>query len=390
MPEFELPKEELQEEVPETTMPEFELPKEEVQEEVPETTMPKFELPKEEVQEEVPETTMPEFKLPKEEVQEEVPEITMPEFELPKEEVSDEVPEKDNKPEEDDMIDTYDNINKDLNSLISFETYDDYLVEFQKQNYPENPAEFYIAVKNGERLPELLTETEFYDERRKQLEDIEHDKQNESIISLTQKLHSCEGKLQVSEEQNAELERRNKNLSSNLNRERSEKLSAQNRVTELEDELKKSKARINSLENTLMRQKESVKEQGEKIFALRTTINNQLEEIKSVKAMLSNKDLEIKTLKEENEQLKGDKKDLKAQIRGFETQVTGAINSIKQDGSNKNIVETDKKKLKNQKSERDLPVKKTSLSKKSPSAVILPGDVIDAFEEVTNKKGKTR
>ena len=341
----------------------------------------------------MPEVTIPDFELPKEEVQEEVPEVTMPDFELPKEEIQEEVPEvrqNEDKLEEDDMLGTYDNINKDLNSLISFETYDDYLVEFQKQNYPENPAEFYIAVKNGERLPELLTETEFYDERRKQLEDIEHDKQNESIISLTQKLHSCEGKLQVSEEQNAELERRNKNLSSNLNRERSEKLSAQNRVTELEDELKKSKTRINTLENTLIRQKESVKAQGEKIFALRTTINNQLEEIKSVKAMLSNKDLEIKSLKEENEQLKGDKKDLKAQIRGFETQVTGAINSIKQDGSNKETIETGKKKLKNQKTERELPVNKTSLSKKSPSAVILPGDVIDAFEEVTNTKGKTR
>lgn len=202
---------------------------------------------------------------------------------------------------------------------------------------------------------------------------------NDEVSELTQNLRSEEAKSQALEDDNLELARDNRNINSKLESERNRRVNAENTVTELNNKLRKKDGQIVTLKSNISRVESKLGSSIKEISSLKEKINRQNEENRQVRLELNAEKEKNTTLERELSKREAEIERLKNQIKGFKTNVSSALSDLRKDKE-----KDDKKKIVDASYDN-----KTHLSADSPAAAILPGDVIDAFENVS-KKGRSR
>lgn len=226
----------------------------------------------------------------------------------------------------------------------------DPISEFDDSNYiSENHAvgleSAYDEIKKSiSRLQDAMDTYKTQAEDQLQSDKNEIRRQGDNIIALTQDLRAEEARNHVLQDDNDELVRINRKLNSSLDIVRAEKVSAENKVTELGGVIGERDDLITSLQRELARLRAKLEIADKDAKTAKTTKLKLNEEIRRLKNDNNNKDEQIASLKRELEKSKNQNTRLENQIKGFTSGVVEALDGLNDKQEKK--TSKDKKKMK--------------------------------------------
>ena len=224
------------------------------------------------------------------------------------------------------------NFNGNLEKLQQFETYDDYVETFRKVNVSDKDVDqFYRDLRHEKHIPSLLTKNEFIDLRRKEIEDDKHQKQNQQIIDLRKRLNTTKEKLEEAKEEQRRLKTQNEDVTSKLDKERTSRVNAENKKTDLEAALEEQKVQIADYRRKNETLSNDVNALRRDNFETRKAATLSESEIRKLNNIIKQKEEEIEDLNTQIETLKDEKAALQTKFESLTSRVQGELSRVAND-----------------------------------------------------------
>lgn len=202
-----------------------------------------------------------------------------------------------------------------IDDLTDFDEYFDYVTAYRKANVADKDSDqFYRAIHNGEGVQGLLTEEEFIDKKRRQLENIQHQKEKQEIADLQKELYQVSSRLQSRQDELDSLKAQHKALTKKLEEARKENITLSNNVTDLETNMKEKDSDIENLNEQISKKAVSLQELNGQIFDLRAEIKDKNSQIRKQDETIETQKRQIEDSVSEKEKLIREKDELKTQV----------------------------------------------------------------------------
>lgn len=220
-------------------------------------------------------------------------------------------------------------IKKDINDLTTFTSYDDYIISYRNQNITsEEYDKFLLDMIHGIIPTNMLSEEEFTDQRRKQLEEIKHRELEEKAHEIEKQLIEINNTYEAAKEYVEQLEKKVIEQKQRLELIRNENTELEQKVSDEKTKNQSLSEDNEKLNDTIKERDGSIKSQQKEIFRLEKKSDKLESDLKKKETIIEKQKKKLEDYDNKINSLKKENRDLKLQVTKLEANVRAELDKL--------------------------------------------------------------